>query len=225
MLGAITQFFNIDTTIFTILNYPMSYVEFFGTIFTLGSVWLVAKKNILNWPIGLVGVVLFAALFYQIQLYADLFEQFYYFVTGIIGWYAWARSKGPKEKEERIQVESLTNRSRIYWAAGIAICTLIGAWAMSRIHIWLPSLFPLPASFVLLDVFTTVLSFAATILMIRRQLENWVLWIVVDVIAIGLYFAKGVPFIALLYALFLGIAINGFYAWRSTYRRERDEQK
>ena len=80
----------------------MSYLEFFGTIFTGWSVYLSAKNKVISWPIGLVGVVLYGFLFYQIQLYSDLFEQVYYLLTGFWGWYLWTHPKAKdKDTQER----------------------------------------------------------------------------------------------------------------------------
>ncbi len=208
------QLLNVNTTFFTIFNYPMSYIEFFGTLFNLACVWLVMRKNILNWPIGIIGVILFGILFYQLNLYADLFEQGYYFITGFIGWYAWYTSKKTRvDTEEKITVTRNSLKQNIGWLAGITVFTLIGTWAMMNISTWLPTLFPVPASLPLLDVWTTVMSFAAQILLIQKRLENWVLWIVVDIIAIGLYWYKGVPFVAMLYAVFLVLATSGLITW------------
>lgn len=211
---------NVNTVFFTIFGYPMSYIEFFGTLFNLACVWLVARKNILNWPIGIVGVVLFAVLFYQLNLYADLFEQFYYFFTGFWGWYLWTKAKKPKDQNEEIIVTRNTVKQNVAWVAGILVFTLIGTWIMKNIHIWLPTLFVIPASLPLLDVLTTVMSFAAQLLMIQKRLENWVLWILVDVIAIGLYWYKGVALVSILYAIFLVIATSGLITWYRTYKRE-----
>ncbi len=216
---------NVNNTFFTIFGYDMSYVEFFGTLLNLACVYLVAKKNIWNWPIGIVGVAVFAALFYQLNLYADLMEQAFYFVTGIIGWIAWTRAKKPQDKTESIEVTRNTFTANATWLVGIAIFTGIGAWAMARVHLWLPAVFPEPAALPLLDVLTTVMSFAAQIMLIQKRLENWLLWIVVDIIAVGLYWYKGVALVAALYAVFLVIATMGFITWLNTYRRERHETR
>jgi len=222
-MNEILQFFSINNTLFTVLGYQISYIEFIGTIFNLACVILVARKNILNWPVGLVGVILFGALFYQINLYADLFEQVYFFITGIWGWYMWQAAKKPKDDDEGIVVRRNTRTENLAWIGVIIVGTAIGTWAMSNIHNWLPALFPEAATMVLPDTATTVMSFVATILMMQRKLENWALWIAVDVIGIWLYAYKQVPFIALLYVAFLGIATGGFITWLRTYRREHHE--
>jgi nicotinamide mononucleotide transporter len=81
----------------------MSYLEFVGTIFNLWCVWLAAKNKISTWPIGLVGIVLYIFLFYQIQLYSDLVEQLYFFVMTFYGWYLWLAlgKKKALDKQEK----------------------------------------------------------------------------------------------------------------------------
>lgn len=219
----IFDLFNINTVFFTVFGYQMSYLEFFGTILNLTCVWLVARKNIWNWPVGILAVILFGFLFYQLQLYADLFEQGYYLLTGFWGWYAWASVKKPDDARQDIVVKRNSIGANVAWLGGIVVLTALGTWAMTRIHVWLPKLFPEPASLPFLDVFTTITSFAAQILLILKRLENWVLWIIVDVIAIGLYWYKEVPLVAMLYAVFLVLATTGLINWHKTYRRENNE--
>lgn len=219
-MNALLQLFDVNNIMFTLLDYPISYIEFAGTIFNLACVWLVARKNILNWPIGIIGVILFGILFYQINLYADLFEQFYYLVTGFWGWYVWTKLKKPNDSNEDITVLRNTKKENIIMITTILVTSVIGGWALARIHVWLPDMFPEPAALPFLDTLTTMMSFAAQFLMIKRRLENWILWIIVDVIAVGLYWYKQVPFIALLYLIFLFIATSGLINWTKTYRRQ-----
>lgn len=213
-MDPLIAFFDVNNTFFTFLGYPISFLEFTGTIINLICVILVARRNILTWPLGIVGVVLFGILFYQINLYADFFEQIYYFITSVMGWYMWARIRQQNPGDKRITVEKNSMRTNIAWVAGIAGTSLVATWALSNIHVWLPTLFPEPASLPALDAATTVMSFAAQYLMMKRKLENWYLWILVDVIAIWLYWYKEVPFIALLYLVFLFNALYGWWAWK-----------
>ncbi len=225
-MNELLQLLNVNTTFFTILGYQMSYIEFFGTLFNLACVYLLVRKNIWNWPVGIIGVVLFAILFYQLNLYADLFEQGYYFVTGFIGWYAWTRTRKArkaKDDDEDIIVKRNSLKTNLFWIGVIGAFTALGTWVMSNVNIWLPALFPEPAALPLLDVLTTVMSLVAQVLMIQKRLENWILWIIVDVIAVGLYWYKGVPFVALLYLVFLVLASMGLRTWFKTYRKERHE--
>lgn len=204
-------FLNINTIFFTFIGYQMSYIEFFGTVFNIWSVWLVARNKILNWPIGIIGGVLFGILYWQIQLYSDLLEQFYFLVTGFWGWWVW--SQGKKKSNVVSSIKTLTNAVRLRWVGVVIIGTSILGYLTTNLYIYFPTLFPAPASFAYLDAFTTVLSFVATILMIRREIECWILWILVDIVGIWLYWVKGVHFVSLLYVAFLIMATQGFFIW------------
>ncbi|MFZ1301322.1 MAG: nicotinamide riboside transporter PnuC [Candidatus Microsaccharimonas sp.] len=216
-MQSLLSFFDVNTIFFTVLGYPISYLEFVGTIFTLASVILVWRRSIWNWPVSIIGTILFGILFYQIQLYADFFEQIYFFLTAFWGWYSWQTYKNTKAVE-KVDVTINSYKENLAWIGGIVATTVVFSYILSNIHLWLPALFPIAASAVVLDSLTTVMSFAATILMIRRRVESWVLWVIVDVIAIGLYWYKEVPFIALLYVVFLGIATAGLIGWYKAYK-------
>lgn len=214
------RFFDIQTVFFTVLGYPMSYVEFFGTVFNLWAVWLVAKNKILNWPVGIAGVSLFAFLFYQIRLYSDFVEQIYFFVMSLYGWWRWLHPKTSEETGEDLELKTTINtrRQNLHGSVVIGAGTLALGYLASRIHLNVPRFFPEPAAFPYLDAFTTVMSFAAMILQARRKVESWVLWILVDIVGVALYAAKGVRFVALLYFAFLIMAIRGYRNWRGEYR-------
>ena len=94
-------FFDVNNTAFTMIGYQISWLELVGTIFNLACVILVARRNILTWPIGIIAVILFGALFWQINLYADVIEQVYYLVTGIVGWYMWASVKHRDSEDKK----------------------------------------------------------------------------------------------------------------------------
>ena len=202
--------FSVNTIAFTLWGYSISWLELVGTVFNFTGVVLAARRNILTWPIGLVGVALFAALFYQINLYADLLEQVFYLVTGIIGWWLWARPGATHERHKAV-VTRLSTRELLAWTVSVVVAGVLVGLVIARLHLWLPSVFPEPADLPMLDSITTIASFAAQFLMMRRKLESWYLWIVIDVVAVFLYWYKGVPFIAVLYFLFL---LNAFYGLR-----------
>ena len=222
-MDAFIQFWSVDNTLFTLFGYPMSYLEFFGTLFNLACVWLIARHNIWNWPIGIIGVIFFSALFYQIRLYSDLIEQVYYLLTGFYGWWVWLYAGKPNDKNEKtvLKITHSSPTHNLIYAGAIVIGTALLGWFMARIHIFFPTVFPEAASFPYLDAFTTVVSFAATILIIYKKIECWHLWILVDIIGVGLYFAKGVVFVSLLYFLFFIIATKGLITWRRIYNKEK----
>ena len=204
------KYLSVDTVVVTIGSYPLSWIELVGTALYFLSVWLIARKNMLTWPVGIVSVILYGILFYQIRLYSDTIEQVYYLGISVYGWIAWKKSQNDEPT-----VRSSFSRpgaAALGAAATLAAAFVVGQ-AVSRLHLWLPVLFPVAASFPFLDAFTTVMSFVAMFLMTRRRTESWIYWILVDVIGIGLYWVKEVRFISLQYVVLLGMAIYGFVHW------------
>lgn len=208
-----TEILSVDNTFVTVLGYPLSYIEFVGTVLYLASVWLIAKRNILTWPIGIASVLLYMILFYQIQLYSDTIEQVYYLGASAYGWWYWSRSEPNQQTITRVAFSP--PRTMMGWAIFTLAVSVVVGLAMTRIHIWLPAIFPEPASYPYVDGLTTVMSFVAMWLLARKRVESWVYWIIVDVIGIWLYFVKDVKFLSLLYVILLVIATKGFLEWRA----------
>ena len=209
-MNIIANLLNINTVAFTILDYPMSYIEFVGTIFYLWSVWLIAKRKMLTWPIGIISVILYFFLFYQIRLYSDAAEQLYYLGASIYGWWYWKKGE---QDQTKLAIQISSPLMLIVWAIGTIIASLGLSIIVSHLHIMLPLIFTEPASYPFLDSLTTVMSFTAMFLMARKYLESWVYWIIVDVIGIWLYFVKNVKFLSLLYVILLIIAVKGLFEW------------
>ncbi|MEH2026356.1 nicotinamide riboside transporter PnuC [Nostoc sp.] len=208
------EFWSVNTIAFNLMGYPMSYVEFFGTIFSLWSVWLISQRKILTWPIGIISVLLYMALFYQIHLYSDMLEQVYYLIVSVYGWWRWITPE--RDTGKILQVRYSPPRKIVLIAAiTIAVSFATGA-LMSKIHLLLPAIFLEKASFPYLDALTTIMSFTAMWLMVQKRIESWYYWIIVDVIGIWLYYVKEVKFIAFLYVILLFIAINGSISWLKT---------
>jgi nicotinamide mononucleotide transporter len=216
------SFFDIESVFFTLLGYEMSYLEFFGTVAGALAVWLSAKANIWSWPLGLVNVTLFFFLFFQVQLYPDMFLQVFFFVTNLMGWWRWTHpKKGEEDRRQELKVSLLNSRQWLAFSLAGAAGTLAFGALASRLHEMLPGLFSLPSAFPYQDSFVTVMSIVATYLMIQKKAECWLMWIAVDAVATGLYYAKDILFVALEYLAFCGIAAFGFYHWLQEYRKYR----
>jgi len=192
----------------------MSYVEFLGTILYLWSVWLISKRRVLTWPVGIMSVLLYMVLFYQIRLYSDTIEQVYYLGVSVYGWVLW--NKSSKDDGQVKDVMYGNRRSIMFWIIITGIISILVGILMGRIHILLPAIFPEAASYPFLDALTTIMSFTAMWLMARKRIESWMYWIVVDVIGIWLYFVKDVKFISLLYIILLVMAVNGLRSWHKS---------
>lgn len=193
----------------------MSFIEFFGTLTGLISVWLATKTNIHTWTIGILNVIAFFIIYYQIQLYSDMFLQIFFFGTSVLGIWQWLKKK-PVHHDNK--VSTLKHKSQIIISFSIILLTTILGYVIARIHICFPDYFSNPASFPYPDALTTVLSIFATFLMAYKRIECWILWILVDIISIILYFQKGVLFISLEYIVFLLMATSGLFQWLKSIR-------
>lgn len=216
------QFFDIENIFFTALGYPMSYLEFFGTVSGGIAVWLSAKANIWSWPVGIINVVLFFFLFYQVQLYPDMFLQIFFFVTNLMGWWRWTHPKpGEEDRKKELKV-SYMNRKQfsLIVLIGLTGTYLFGTFA-KNLHEFFPTIFSLPSAFPYADSFVTVMSIITTFLMIQKKVECWIIWIIVDAIATYLYFAKGIKFVGIEYLIFCFLASFGLWNWIQEYKLQR----
>lgn len=216
------SFFDINNVFFHIMGYPMSYLEFFGTIAGAIAVWLSAKANVWSWPIGLINVSLFFFLFYQVQLYPDMFLQLFFFVTNLLGWWRWKHPKKDEEdRKHELRVSYMPIKQMLVLSGvGLTGTILFGLFA-SRLHEIFPYIFSKPSAFPYLDSFVTVMSVVATFLMIQKKVECWILWIMIDALATYLYLSKGIKFVAIEYFAFCFIAAFGLWNWvkeERTYR-------
>jgi nicotinamide mononucleotide transporter len=186
----------------------MSPIEIAAVVLGLINVTLVVRRSIWNYPFALAMVALYAWIFWGVKLYSDMLLQGFFFAVNIYGWWYWARSIAT---EGDVVVERLAPGARAGWVAGCLVGTAGWGWLMHRYT---------DAAFPWWDAGVAMASVAAQILQSRRKIESWLLWIGVDVAAIGLYAAKGLMLTALLYALFLLLSIWGLVDWRRAERRE-----
>ncbi|NOT37931.1 MAG: nicotinamide mononucleotide transporter [Saprospiraceae bacterium] len=203
------EFFSIKQVFFTILQYPVSYIEFIATICGIIAVYLAARSHILTWPIGLINITLSFIIFWEVQLYSDVFLQVYFFCISIYGWYNWRF-----EKRECLPIKTLNTKERLNSIYIIIGCTAILGFMVSKLHLIFPSVFIKPAAYPYPDTFVAVCSVIANTLLAKRIYENWVLWIVVNIVCVGLYFSKGITFIAIQFFIFLILAIVGHLHWK-----------
>lgn len=205
-------------------GYDLSYIEAIGTIFGLLCVWFATKEKRYNFYYGLVNVTLFAVIFYQIQLYANLLLQVFFFAMSVYGLYAWGKSSD----SDSLKIRWLSKRNLLLTVIGtavaIAVLTLFinqffGALtfaAIQLLRIFVPNLaMPIlqPDAYPLLDSAVTVLSVVAMVQMTRKLVENWLIWVLINMISIVLYAMQGVYFMSLEYVSLLFIALNGSIQW------------
>ena len=213
------SFFDIENIFFELLGYPMSYLEFFGTLAGLAAIWLQAKAVVWNFAVGLINTILFFFLFYQVQLYPDMFLYLFYFITNLIGWWRWTHPKQFEEdKKHELRVSFMKRKQfAVIFFTGITGTLLFGTFA-ENIHDIFPRLFPKPSAFPYLDSFVAVMSVITTYLLINKKIESWIFWIMIDIIATYMYFAKGINFVALQSLVYCFIAVYGLWNWIREYR-------
>jgi nicotinamide mononucleotide transporter len=215
------DFFNINTIAFTVFGYPMSYIEFIGTVSGLACVWLTVRRHISCWPIGIVNIIFFFLVFYQVRLYSDMILQAIFFILSVYGWYRWLHPRTEEEANEKneLRVTGLSGKNRmIALVLTLVAIAALGAF-MKRIHLIFPSVFPEPAAFPFWDASTTVMSVYAQYLLAKKKLESWILWIAVDIICVFLYNLKGIKFISIEYFVFLIMAASGLVGWLRAYKK------
>ena len=179
-------------------------LEITAVIFGFASVWYSKQNNILVFPTGLITTSIFVYLLFKWQFLGDMMINGYYFIMSLYGWYIWTR----KVDSEHVTPISRMTKKEQFTAVIIFIATLIFVFIVYQIFdMW-------KGWVAYVDSLTTALFFVGMWLMAKRKIENWIFWIVADVISVPLYFHKGLTFSSLQYLGFTIIAIFGFLAWK-----------
>ena len=212
-------------------GYALSWIEAIGTVFGLLCIWCASREKIINYLFGLINVTLFAAIFFQIQLYASLLLQVFFFAANIYGWYAWSRQN--EAQEAALKVRWLSRQQTLVLGGVCAVAIVLMTLfidpvfaALTRIMIALLQMIGIPVAmpdlqpdaFPFWDSTMLVLSIAAMILMTRKYVENWLLWVIINVISVVIFALQGVYAMSLEYLLLTFIALNGSRMWINSAR-------
>jgi len=184
----------------------MDWLEACGLVSGLLCVWLLIRQNIWNWPIGLVYSLVSLVVFYRARLYADLGLHVFYCVMNAYGWYYWLRGARPASESE-LPVTRIPHTTAVSLAVVVVVATWVSGYTLST-HT--------DAAVPYWDSATTMMSFGAMWMMARKHIENWVVWLVVDVIATFIYLHKDLELYAVLYGVYIAMAVAGWWAWRRT---------
>lgn len=212
-------------------GYDLSWIEAVGTIAGLLCIWLASLEKIVNYVFGLINVTLFAIIFFQIQLYASLLLQLFFFAANLYGWYAWSRQTSQNEAE--LQIRWLPLPKALAWLAAcvvaialmtvyidpvFAVLTRVAVNVMQGLgmNVVMPTL--QPDAYPFWDSCMMVLSIAAMVLMTRKYVENWLLWVIINIISVAIFTLQGVYAMALEYLILTFIAINGSRMWMNSAR-------
>jgi nicotinamide mononucleotide transporter len=189
----------------------MSALEALAALFGVVSVYLSVRQNIWSWPTAIVNVALYTVVFYQSRLYADMGLQVIYVVLSFYGWYQWLY--GGKNRTE-LQVSRTPRRvAFLLIVIGVAAAGSLGSLLHRTTNAALPYL----------DSATTATSLVAQWMMTRKLLENWLVWVAVDVVYIGMFIYKSLYITAGLYLVFLILSATGYFRWRRSLEQHGAE--
>lgn len=190
---------------YQIVNFELNPLDIITTLLGLAYILLEYKASIWLWAVGFVMQALDIVLYYDKGLYADCAMEFYYIGMTIYGFWVWKFGRKKNQQQDAdLPVTHFKKNLILPWVLGtLAIWAVLWYWLVQ-----IGSTVPVA------DAFTTALSFVGIWALARKYLEQWLIWIVVDVVTCVLYFYKGIPFKASLYGLYIVIAVFGYIRWR-----------
>jgi nicotinamide mononucleotide transporter len=168
------------------------------------GVWLMVRRSLWAFPVGLVAVTVQGLLFYRTHFPADAALQIFYFASFAWGWWHWVQDRGAAPE---LPVSRLGVRGRALTLAGATAATVIWALTVGP---------AMQAAMPWRDAFIAAFSVAAQVLQVRKNIENWPLWVIVNLVAVASYWSADLAFTAFLYAIYLGLALWGWRAWRKS---------
>lgn len=178
-------------------------LQIIGTLLGLLYLWLEYKANIWVWIVGAIMPMVHGMLYLQSGIYADAAMQLYYVAAGIYGLFVWLR--GEKRSEKRVDIQYTPKQwifslVAVYVVLHISLYFLLTEFTDSRVPLF--------------DSMSTALSIVAMWMLSRKLVEQWLVWLVVDMISVGLYLYKDIPITAMLYMLYCALAVAGYMRWR-----------
>ncbi len=186
--------------------YPVYQIvlELIAIFFGLWSVWCAKQDHIFVFPTGIISTSIYAYLLWTWGLLGDSMINGYYFLMSIYGWYHWTRKKGEVVEFPISRVSSQEKKMAVVIFTATLVFVVGVYYFFDKFTTW----------YAYLDTFITGIFFVGMWLMAKRKIENWIFWIIGDIISIPLYFAKGYTFTSLQYLVFTIIAIFGYLEWK-----------
>ena len=188
----------------------MNWLEIIAVVFGVVAIWLASKGEVVNFGIGLVNCVLYGILFGREGLYSGMILQGIYFAINLYGLYSWRKPK--KELDKELKVMWLTAKERAMIMVIVVVTGVLWGMGVKYGAQLLPENIQEP-QYPMVDAILTTASVVAQILLTRKKIDNWVMWVIVDVVYIGLFLMVGMYWTAGLYVVYTGIAVNAVFLW------------
>lgn len=184
-----------------------SLLEITGVITGLLCVYLAAKNIIWNWPFAIISVTIYIFIFFNSHLFADMGLQVYFLATNIYGWYFWSKKPASAEKAPVMRIK----KTEVILSV---IAVIIFTFLLGSVLKYTTASYPY------IDSFCAACSLVAQVFLARKVLENWLIWVFVDIIYVGVYLFKGLHLTAIMYAIYVGIALLGYIDWKKDWKKQ-----
>jgi len=193
---------------FVLWGSPITWLEIVAVVLSIAMVWCNLRVDATAWPLAIVASALYGVLFAANRLYGEATLQLLFIVVAFWGWWQWLRGRGGDGQALRVHVMS---RRQLVWVGGLALAAWPLLGAVLRHHT--------DSDVPYLDALPTTLSVAGQFLLGRKLIENWLVWLTVNVFSVGLFALKGLWLTTALYALFAVLSVAGWRAWRARLSR------
>ena len=191
-------------TAFTLLNTPVTWLELVAFVLALANIACNVFEIHWGWPLSIVASALYAWLFYASKLYGEAGVNVFFAITSVWGWWQWLGGHRA-DSDAPLQIMRLARRGLLGYVAGYAVAWLLCALLLRTVT---DSTVPWA------DGFVTAGSIVGTVLLARKFIENWPLWLLVNAASVALFAYKGLTLTVLLYVIFFLLAIWGWLGWR-----------
>jgi nicotinamide mononucleotide transporter len=188
----------------------MSPWELLAVIFAIAYLLLAVRENVLCWLFAFISTAIYTVLFWDVSLLMDSALNVYYMAMAIYGWHQWTRGGNNKvEEPHALAVRSMSGHQHVLIITAIVFLSLVSGYLLYQHS---------DAAWPYIDSFTTWASVITTYLVTQKYLQNWLYWIVIDAVAVPLYIERGLHLTALLFVVYIVIAVIGYISWRNHYR-------
>ena len=195
-----------------------NWMEIAGTLSALLYLYLSIRENIWLWPVGFVTSFFYMLIFFQSRLYADMGLQVYYLWVSVYGWFHWMGRRQVAKPETQLETRCLSPRGWLTYLALVLAGSVVLYYALRFVPLWwgLP-----PSELPLGDAFTTAGGIVATWMLARKILENWLFWVVVNAVSLGMYVYKDLQITAGLFVVYTLMAVVGYYRWKQNLTQKQ----
>jgi nicotinamide mononucleotide transporter len=188
----------------------INWLEILGTAAGLVYVYLEIRAKIWLWPVGLFTAAVYVAVYFQHKFYADMGLQVYYAAASIYGWILWA--KPGKARANGLLISKAPGWLLIAYSVSVVLLTVCLGWVLDN-YTDTPVAYP--------DAFTSALGIIGTLMLAKKYLEQWHLWILANASCIAIYLSKELYFTSFLFAVYLAMSVAGYIQWGKMYKKQQ----